>query len=55
MYDVIIMKRNIIIIVNYSNNSSFSKNNSCNFEQRVYVPGELDKLYCNFEILKEGE
>ena len=40
--------------INY-NNSSFSKNNSCNFEQRVYAPGELDKLYCNFENLKEGE
>ena len=40
---------------NYSNNSSFSKNKSCNFEQRVYAPGELDKLYCNFENLKEGE
>ena len=40
---------------NNYNNSSFSKNNSCNFEQRVYAPGELDKLYCNFEILKKGE
>ena len=40
---------------NNYNNSSFSKNNSCNFEQRVYAPGELDKLYCNFENLKEGE
>ena len=40
---------------NYSNNSSCSKNNSCNFEQRVYAPGELDKLYCNLENLKEGE
>ncbi len=39
---------------NYSNVSQPRKNFS-NFEQRVYAPGELDKLYCNFENLKEGE
>ena len=39
---------------NYSNVTQPRKNFS-NFEQRVYAPGELDKLYCNFENLKEGE
>ena len=40
---------------NNSNTSSFAKKSSCNFEQRVYAPGELDKLYCNFENLRKGE
>ena len=39
----------------YSNVTHSSKKKSANFEQRVYAPGELDKLYCNIEILKEGE
>ena len=39
----------------YSNVTHSSKKKSANFEQRVYAPGELDKLYCNFENLKEGD
>ena len=39
---------------NYSNVSQPRKNFS-NFEQRVYAPGELDKLYCNIENFEEGE
>ena len=39
----------------YSNVTHSSKKKTANFEQRVYAPGELDKLYCNFENLKEGE
>ena len=33
----------------YSNVTHSSKKKNANFEQRVYAPGELDKLYCNFE------
>ena len=33
----------------YSNVTHSSKKKTANFEQRVYAPGELDKLYCNFE------
>ena len=40
---------------NYSNVTHSSKKKSANFEQRVYAPGELDKLYCNIKNLKEGE
>ena len=39
----------------YSNVTHSSKKKSANFEQRVYAPGELDKLYCNFENLEEGD
>lgn len=39
----------------YSNVTHSSKKNFANFEQRVYAPGKLDKLYCNIENLEEGE
>ncbi len=39
----------------YSNITHSSKKKSANFEQRVYAPGELDKLYCNIENLEEGD
>ena len=39
----------------YSNVTHSSKKKTANFEQRVYAPGELDKLYCNIENLEEGD